>query len=252
MIQSFDNRWVVVSGASSGLGRAISIELVAQGARVVLLGRDMDRLAQTAQLAGPLERTHIAALDLAQLEKIAPTLQDLFPRLGSCYGLCHSAGALQLLPLMASKPARARRLMDINFHAGLELARAVTARSVMDAQMGSIVWIASVAAHVGLPGQAAYSATKGAVLAAMRALAIELAPRQIRVNAVSPGWVDTAMTQALHAQITPEQQQQTIQQHPLGLGQAQDVARAAAFMLHPQNRWITAADLVVDGGYSAQ
>jgi NAD(P)-dependent dehydrogenase (short-subunit alcohol dehydrogenase family) len=252
MIQSFNNRWVVVSGASSGLGRAISIELVAQGARVVLLGRDVERLSQTALLAGPPERTHIAALDLAQLGKIAPAIQEIFARLGPCYGLCHSAGVLQLLPLMASKPERVGRLMDINFHAGLELARAVTMRSVMDSQMGSILWISSVAAHVGLPGQAVYSATKGAVLAAMRALAIELAPRQIRVNAISPGWVDTAMTQALHSQVTPEQQQKTIQQHPLGLGQAQDIARAAAFMLHPQNRWITAADLVVDGGYSAQ
>jgi NAD(P)-dependent dehydrogenase (short-subunit alcohol dehydrogenase family) len=252
MSTTFGDRWVVVSGASSGLGRAISVELVAQGARVVLLGRDAHKLAQTAQLSGAPQRCELLVLDLLELGGIQAAIKGWSHRMGAVYGLCHCAGVLQLLPLGASKPERVQRIMAINFFAGLELARAVVDRAVMDPLGGSLLWLASVGAQVGMPGQVAYSASKGAVLAAMRTLAIELAPRQIRVNALSPGWVETQMTQALATQMTPEQLARTHGMHPLGVGQAQDVARAAAFMLQPQNRWITGTDFVIDGGLSAQ
>jgi NAD(P)-dependent dehydrogenase (short-subunit alcohol dehydrogenase family) len=187
-----------------------------------------------------------------ELGGIQAAIKGWSHRMGAVYGLCHCAGVLQLLPLGASKPERVQRMMAINFFAGLELARAVVDRAVMDPLEGSLLWLASVGAQVGMPGQVAYSASKGAVLAAMRTLAIELAPRQIRVNALSPGWVETQMTQALATQMTPEQLARTHGMHPLGVGQAQDVARAAAFMLQPQNRWITGTDFVIDGGLSAQ
>jgi NAD(P)-dependent dehydrogenase (short-subunit alcohol dehydrogenase family) len=252
MSATFGDRWVLVSGASSGLGRAISAELVAQGARVVLLGRDAQKLAQTAQLSGAPQQCEVLVLDLLDLGGIQAAIKGLAQRIGAVYGLCHCAGVLQLLPLGASKPERVQRMMAINFFAGLELARAVVDRGVMDPMGGSVLWLASVGAQVGVPGQVAYSASKGAVLAAMRTLAIELAPRQIRVNALSPGWVQTQMTRAMATQMTPEQLARTEAMHPLGLGEPGDVARAAVFMLHPQNRWITGTDFVIDGGFSAQ
>lgn len=251
-LASFADRWIVVSGASSGIGRAISVELAAQGARVVLIGRDRDRLAETARLAGPPERSHLLPLDLAHLGDIHAAIKQLGAQLGPLHGLCHSAGVLQMLPLAASKPERVRTLMDINFGAGLELARAVTERSVLDPQGGSLLWIASVSAHIGAPAQVAYSASKGAILAAVRTLAVELAPRRVRVNALSPGMVRTEMNQALGARLSDDQLSHIEAQHPLGIGQPQDVARAAAFLLHPANRWITGADLVIDGGFSVQ
>jgi NAD(P)-dependent dehydrogenase (short-subunit alcohol dehydrogenase family) len=249
-VASFEDRWVMVSGASSGIGRAISVRLVAQGARVVLIGRDLDRLGQTAQLAGPAERTLICPLDLADLQGIAPAVRALVETTGRLYGLCHSAGLSLTLPLAATRPDRVRALMDVNFLAGLELSRALAERAALAERGGSVLWISSVYAHVGAPGQIGYCATKGAIAAAVRAMALELAPRQVRVNSVSPGLVRSEMTSTTGSRMSAEQWARIEAMHPLGVGSVQDVARAASFLLDPLNAWITGADLVIDGGYS--
>ena len=249
---AFADRWIVVSGASSGIGRAIAVQLASQGAKVVLIGRDLDRLNETAQLAGPADRSHVCPLDLADLQGIVPAIRALAEKTGRLYGLCHSAGVSQTLPLAATRPDRVRALMDINFQAGLELSRALVERAVLGEGGGSVLWISSVYAHVGAPGQIAYCATKGAIAAAVRAMALELAPRQVRVNCVSPGLVKTEMTSATGSRMTPEQWARIELMHPLGTGSVNDVARAASFLLDPLNAWITGADLVIDGGYSLQ
>ena len=251
-VAAFEDRWIVVSGASSGIGRAISVQLAAQGARVVLMGRNVERLAETAELAGTVERSLICPLDLADLHAIAPALRTVAEKTGRLYGLCHCAGLAQTLPLAATRPERVRALMDVNFQAGLELSRALVERSVMAEAGGSVLWISSVYAHVGAPGQIAYCATKGAIAAAVRAMALELAPRRVRVNCVSPGLVRTQMSSAAGSRMTAEQWARIEALHPLGVGNVQDVARAASFLLDPLNGWITGADLVIDGGYSLQ
>jgi NAD(P)-dependent dehydrogenase (short-subunit alcohol dehydrogenase family) len=247
----FANRWLLLSGASSGIGRAIAIELVAQGAGVVLLGRREGELQETARLAGTPDRTRILIIDLARADEIVPRVTELSRELGRLYGLCHCAGIVQTLPLNASTPERVMAQMNLNFGAGLELSRAVTRKDVMDTQGGSILWIGSVYARVGAPGQAAYAASKGAMTSAMRCLALELAPRRIRVNCILPGMVRTAMTTATTSRLSSEHWEQIEKMHPLGSGQPEDVARAAAFLLHPRSKWITGTDMIVDGGYTA-
>ncbi len=248
----FADRWVLLSGASSGLGRAIAIELVQRGARVVLIGRRREMLEQTAALAGAGDRTDVCMLDLQKLDDIGPTVASLAARLGRLYGLVHCAGLAQTLPLASSKPERTRSMFDVNLFAGLELARSFVRRDVVEETGGAMLWIASVYAHVGAPGQVGYCATKGAVLAATRAMALELAPRRIRVNSLSPGLVQTEMTEASGSRLSTEQWARIAALHPLGTGRPEDVARAAAFMLDPSNTWITGADLAVDGGYLIQ
>jgi NAD(P)-dependent dehydrogenase (short-subunit alcohol dehydrogenase family) len=122
----------------------------------------------------------------------------------------------------------------------------------MDPEGGSVVFLSSVYALAGVPGQIAYSASKGAVAALVRSMAIELARRRIRVNSISPGLVLTAMTGAALEALAPEQISTIEQKHPLGPGTPTDVARAALFLLAPSTRWITGVDLPVDGGYCAQ
>ena len=247
----FADRWVVVSGASSGIGRAIALHLAAAGARVVLIGRNEERLRETALLAGSVGRTRVLPLDLAQVDLIAARFGAMQGTLGPIYGLVHAAGLALTLPLGALKPDRSRSLLDVNFLAGLELCRAVTRRDVMPGE-GSLLWIASVYGRIGAPGQIAYCATKGAVLAAMRAMALELAPRRIRVNALSPGYVKTAMTESSSSRMSEAQWQEIVSRHPLGAGSVDDVAQSATHLLDPRNRWTTGTDLVVDGGYTLQ
>lgn len=246
----FDGKTVVVSGASSGIGRAISVELGRRGARVVLVGRNRAELDQTAALL-PGGSGVVLELDLGLHDEIVPAVRDVAKSGGRVYGLCHSAGVVETLPLSASPAARVQAMMEVNYLAGMELARAVSRRDVMEPDGGAILFMSSIYALIGMPGQIAYSGSKGAVKAAARSMAIELARRNIRVNVLSPGMVRTEMTDGALGKLAPEQVQALEDQHPLGFGRPEDIAQAAAFLLSPASRWITGTDLVVDGGRSA-
>ncbi len=247
----FGGRWVVVTGASSGLGRATAVELAQHGASIILVGRNSERLAQTSALLGPAKH-HVLALDLAQHEAIAPAIIKVSQDTGPLYGLCHAAGVVDTRPLSSNTVNTVRAQLDVNLLAGLELARVVCRRDVMLPEGGSLLFLASVYSHVGMPGQIGYCATKGAVTASVRAMAIELARRNIRVNSLSPGLVLTAMTEHALGKLHADHVEKLKAAHPLGAGQPQDVARAAVFLLAPTTRWITGADLAVDGGFTAQ
>lgn len=247
----FQGKKILVSGASSGFGRAICVELSRRGAELILLGRNQDQMKVTAD---QLETNdyHTMCLDLLSLSEIYPKIREFSTQHGRIYGLCHSAGVVETQPMRAIRIEGLRHMMDVNLLAGIELARAVSRRDVMEENGGSIVFISSVYGHVGVPGQIGYCGTKGAVNAAARAMAIELARRRIRVNTLSPGMVSTPMTDNALSRLSQEQRKKIEDAHPLGIGKPEDVARAATFLLAPQNTWITGSDLIIDGGFSAQ
>ena len=247
----FAGQWVVVTGASSGLGRAVAVELARYGARLVLVGRDSARLSETASQLGATEHRTLK-LDLLQLDKISAEIIRVREDVGPLYGLCHAAGVVSTRPLQSNTVEVVRAQLDVNLLAGLEMARAVCRRDVMKPEGGSLLFFSSVYGRVGMAGQIGYCATKGAVASAVRAMAIELARRNIRVNSISPGLVFTEMTRQSLGVLSAEHVAKLEAAHPLGTGQPEDVARSAVFLLAPGTRWITGADLAVDGGFTAQ
>lgn len=242
-------RTILITGASSGIGRATSILLSQLGARLILAGRNKERLDQTArQLEG--SDHSIEAFDLTDIDGISQWLKAVASRVGALDGLVHSAGVHITRPLRFLSDESVQEVMSINFGAGLALAKGLRQKGAYNAG-ASIVYLSSVMGLVGQPGVAAYAASKGAIVALTKSLAMELARDGIRVNCVAPAQVKTEMAEAMQESLSQEQIAVIEAMHPLGIGTPLDVAYAIAFLLADTGRWITGTTLVVDGGYTA-
>ena len=247
---SMQGRTVLVTGASSGIGRETAILLSELDAKVILNGRDEGRLDETRQrLRGSGHR--VEPFDLTAVESIPAWLKAITAEAGPLHGLVHSAGIHQTIPLRVLTVSKMDELMRANFSSAVMLVKAFRQKGCV-ASGGSIVLLSSVAGLTGKPAISIYSATKAALAGFARSAAMELASEGIRLNCVAPGYVATEMAGALLNQLTTEQFATIQKAHPLGIGNPRDVANAIAFLIADTGRWITGSTLVVDGGYTAQ
>lgn len=243
---------LIITGASSGIGRACALQCAAMGARVVLLGRDRERL-EASRAAIPWGGEHVVhAVDLLEYDQVQGIVQEIVEQVGVVHGVVHCAGISTTLPLKLVTPEKLDHFFRTNVHGAINLTRLVSRKAVMADSGGSIVFISSVMGSLGEAGKTLYSLTKGALHAGAKSLAIELAPRRIRVNCIAPGVVESPMAKKAVYSQDAASYERIKGLHPLGLGQPEDVAHAATFLLSDTARWITGTTLFVDGGYSAR
>jgi NAD(P)-dependent dehydrogenase (short-subunit alcohol dehydrogenase family) len=251
-VNPFDlnGRRYLITGASSGIGRETAIFLSRLGAQLALAGRNKMRLEETrAALAG--EGHEMVPFDLSRGEEIPAWLKVITTQMGPLDGLVHAAGIQNLLPLKMVESKDVDSMMQVNVGAAVMLAKGFRQKGV-HAAVGSIVFLSSVAGLVGEAGLSLYSASKGAIIALTKSLALELARDHIRVNSVAPAYVRTPMFEAAIGKMGQEQFAALMAAHPLGIGRPLDVAYAIAYLLADTGAWVTGTALVVDGGYTAR
>ena len=243
-------RRILVTGAASGIGLATGQLASRLGGRIVAVDANAEAMAGAfASFEGTGHDSQ--CFDLRQVERIPSWLVEVAAAGGPLFGVVHAAGLSCIQPARLLEPNRYRDVMLVNTEAALALARGFQSKKVSEPSGGSIVFISSVMAWAGSPGAAAYGMTKAALIGLAKSLAVEFAPRRIRVNCVAPGFVKTPMFDRVSAMWETEQRTHVESEHPLGLGEPADVANAIAFLLADTGRWITGSVLVVDGGYTA-
>jgi 3-oxoacyl-[acyl-carrier protein] reductase len=236
----------IVTGGSRGIGRATACALAAQGAHVVVNyvrneAAARDTAAEIEGKGGKVELCHFDVADGASSEK---AIAELGKKLGRVDVLVASAGISIDALLLRIKDEDFERILAVNLLGAVACARAAI-KSMMRAKTGRVVFVSSVVGEMGNAGQTAYAASKGALLGVAKSLAREYASRNITVNAVTPGYVDTDMTTAL----TDEQRKLMLSSVPLArAGAAAEIAAAVAFLASDEAAYITGHVLRVNGG----
>lgn len=247
---SLKGKTILITGASSGIGRSCAIECSKAAATIFAFGRDEDRLNETiSSLEG---EGKAFSVDLTKTDDVDQVMKSLEDEGVVIDGLIHSAGISTTLPLRMITPDKIQPLFDVNVSSAIYLSRWVTRKKMVPENGSSIVFLSSVMGSVGEAGKTIYSITKGALLSASRSMAVELASRKIRVNCISPGVVETPMSDRAVYSRNEDARKKIEDLHPLGLGKPEDVANAAIYLMSDASGWVTGTNLFVDGGYTAR
>lgn len=246
---TLENKNIIVTGASSGIGQQVAITCSMMGAKVALIGRNKERLEEThKQLEG--DGHLVVSYDLTDLEHQKELVSGIVAQMGMIDGLVNCAGISTTLPFKLMTPEKLEEFFKTNVYAAIELTRQVLNIKNVNKQGASVIFFASVMGCVGENAKSLYSLTKGALISGSRSLAIEYAPKKIRVNVISPGVIETPINKNQPYLADPERRKATEALHPLGIGNTDDIANACIYLLSDASRWLTGQNIVVDGGYT--
>jgi len=235
---SLQQKTILVTGASGGIGSAVAKACAHMGARLVLTGRNQERLHETFSL---LEGKDHVVITADFTKELTAGFVESLPTLD---GMVHAAGISKRLPLRFINGSELDSVMQANFTSAVELTRLLYKSKKLQ-QGCSLVYISSVASSYASLGHIMYMSSKAALNAFVRGVALELAPHQIRANAIMPGMVETGLSPV----IDNEMRQQDMVNYPLGrYGRPDEVASAAVYLLSDAAAWMTGSFLTLDGG----
>lgn len=241
IIYNFNTENFIVTGASSGIGRQIAIELAEAGARILVIARRKDEL-EVLKNKYP-DNIYISNTDVNNIERIKKDIQNFVAKYGKFNGLVHAAGIDGKTPLKYYDKFLAEKIMETSFWSVVDIIQVFQKKKYSE-ENSSIVLFSSVASKSGEASMFAYSASKAAVSNLVKSLAKEIFKRRIRINAICPGWVDTPMTNGIN-------NEDVFNRHLLGTGTVNDISGVVLFLLSDRASWITGSDIIVDGGYLA-
>ncbi len=243
-----DHEIALITGGGTGLGLATARRMATAGATVFITGRRETELQKAAAEIGP--RAHYVVHDVTDLAS-APKLIESIAAIAHAPPtiLINNAGNHIKKPALETTEAEFLNVLNTHVLGSFALTRAV-APAMLQRKKGSILFIASMASLFGIPQVIAYTAAKSAYTGMVRALAVELSPSQVRVNAIAPGWIESAISRKALSN-DPERERRILQRTPMNrLGEADDVACAAVYLCSPAAKFVTGTTLVVDGGIS--
>jgi len=246
---TLEGKTILVTGASSGIGRQCAIDCSKMGAKVVAVGRNQERLNSVISEIGGQGMSY--SFDLDQIDGISGLISDIVDKYGKFDGFIHAAGIEVTNPVKLSKTTDYESLFRVNSLSAFEIVKNLCGIKTFN-KGGSIVLISSISGVIARKGLCAYAASKGALMSAARVMALEMASREVRVNTLSPGTILTPMMQKALDAMSDEDKKKRIAGFPLGLGETTDVSNACIFLLSDASRWITGQNIVVDGGFTIQ
>lgn len=242
---ALNNKHIIITGASSGIGRACAIQASRLGAKVSLIARNQDKLVETINLMEKQEKHAYYCFDLNNTEEIENLIKNIVAEQGTVDGLCHAAGIAVPRPLKLSKPNYANKMFSVHIFAFVELVRVLSLKHNLN-ERASLVGISSVAAERGNIAQGIYGAAKGAMNSFIKPIAKELSNRKIRINNVAYGIVNTQMFQEF---LETGGDEEVLKQQYLGIIDTESAANTVMFLLSDASKFITGSVLPVYAGY---
>lgn len=244
-METFSGQTALITGAGTGIGKAIALELAAKGCDVAICGRRIEPLAETAAEIEALGRKALyASVDVSSNEAVTSFVTDVIAKFGKLDILINNAGVTRDNLLMRMSEEEWDSVIDTNLKGAFLFSKAVS-RPMMKQRAGSIVNISSVVGITGNAGQCNYTASKAGLIALTKSMAKELSSRGIRVNAVAPGFIKSQMTEKLSQELCDA----LLGNIPAGrLGEPEDIAKAVAFLCSPDASYITGQTISVNGG----